>query len=75
MIAPARKRRKAEPARESSVYDGSRFLGRIVPQFGAFVARSASGRAIGGTFPTDVEAMRAICAHDRQARLATEAAA
>ncbi len=73
MTAASHRRKDAPPPRESAVYDGGRLLGCILPKAGAFVARSPAGRPIGSTFNNEVEAMRAICAADRLARLAAGA--
>jgi len=53
---------------ESSVYDGSRFLGDVAPRRGGgYVAKLASGRRLLGAFKTERAAMSAITAAFRAA--------
>jgi hypothetical protein len=57
-------RRKAKPAVESTVYDGSQFCGTIVPKGGTFVARLTSGKSL-GKFANERLAQRALTAARR----------
>jgi len=60
-------------ARESSVYDGSRFLGDVVPRrAGGFSAKLASGRRLPGSFKSERLAMAAITAAQRDANQPSE---
>jgi hypothetical protein len=69
-VRKAKRRRPAEPPRESQVYDGSRMLGEIRPKSGGFIARTVSGRRL-GSFATEKSAMKAICAGAHAERAAS----
>ncbi len=57
-------RRKARPAAESVVYDGSKLLGTVSPRRGGFAPRLVSGRRL-GAFASEQLAMKAITAAAR----------
>jgi hypothetical protein len=63
----AARRKPDAPQCESSVYDGSRLLGSLLPRDGKFVARDAGGRKL-GKFADGRVGMRAICDADRAER-------
>jgi hypothetical protein len=59
-------RRRAKPAVESTVYDGSLWCGTITPKAGSFVARLTTGKLL-GKFANERLAQRAITAAARAA--------